>query len=79
MASEKATFSEKEDTIVGVTTQVHHLEHVDGLTTEGEWKQLLDDAIQAEAAERAMGWREAFKRYPKSVFWSFAISLCIVM
>lgn len=44
-----------------------------------QWDQLLQDAIRAEQTERAMGIRHAFKRYPKSVFWSFAISLCIVM
>lgn len=55
-----------------------HLEHR-GDTSKAEWQQLITDAIEAEAVERSMGVRAAFKRYPKSVFWSFAISLCIVM
>ena len=55
------------------------LENISGERTEGEWAQLLEDAIAAEAAERALGWKRAFRDYPKSIFWSFAISLCIVM
>lgn len=81
-SSEKALADNEKDAIVSVqhnSGPAVHLEHVDGLTSEGEWKQLLEDAIHAEANERAMGWRLAFKRYPKAVFWSFAISLCIVM
>jgi len=56
-----------------------HLENVEGTTNGDEWKQLLEDAIQAEASERTLGIKAAFRKYPQSVFWSFAISLCIVM
>ncbi|ORX36696.1 alpha-glucoside:hydrogen symporter [Kockovaella imperatae] len=44
-----------------------------------EWAQLIQDAIAAERQEREQGWRQAFKDYPQSIFWSFAISLCIIM
>jgi hypothetical protein len=42
----------------------HHLENVDGATSGMEWKNIIQDAI---------------KMYPKAIFWSIAISLCIVM
>lgn len=58
---------------------IKHLEHVEGLTTEQEWQHILQDAIDSEAQERALGWKKALKLYPKACFWSFAISLCIVM
>lgn len=56
-----------------------HLEHVDGLTTIKEWDQLRADAMQAETAEHTITLKQAFKTYPKAIFWSFAISLCIIM
>lgn len=56
-----------------------HLEHVEGQTTEQEWQHILQDAIDSEAQERALGWKRALKLYPQACFWSFAISLCIVM
>ena len=56
-----------------------HLEHVAGDISQGEWKHMLQDAIEGEASERSLNWREAFRLYPKATFWSFAISLCIVM
>ena len=55
-----------------------HLEHVDGLTTIEEWKQLREDAIKAEQGEHRLTVKDAFRLYPKAIFWSFCISLCIV-
>ncbi|ORX41087.1 alpha-glucoside:hydrogen symporter [Kockovaella imperatae] len=43
------------------------------------WKHVVDEAIGAEVEERSMTVREAFKLYPKAVFWSFAISLTLIM
>ena len=43
------------------------------------WKNVVQDAIQAEVEERSMTVRQAFRLYPKAVFWSFAISLCLIM
>lgn len=60
-------------------TGVKHLEHVGDGTSEQEWQQILQDAIESEAQERALGWKQALKLYPQACFWSFAISLCIVM
>lgn len=71
-----------EKNIEGGTGQVLapvHLEHVDHITSETEWKHMLDDAIAGEANEKSLHWREALRLYPKATFWSFAISLCIVM
>lgn len=56
-----------------------HLEGKGDLTSAGEWDQILQDAITAEHAERELGVRAAFKLYPKAIFWSFVVSLCIVM
>ena len=56
-----------------------HLEHVQGLTSVKEWDQLRQDAITAESLERQITLRQAFKTYPTAIFWSFAISLCIIM
>lgn len=57
----------------------HHLENVDGATSGMEWKNIIQDAIESESAERELNWRQAIKMYPKAIFWSVAISLCIVM
>lgn len=61
------------------STHIKHLEHTAGITTDSEWQQILQDAIESEAQERALGWKAALKLYPQACFWSFAISLCIVM
>ncbi|RSH80785.1 hypothetical protein EHS25_007121 [Saitozyma podzolica] len=44
-------------------------------------KHLTDreGAIAAESAEQQMTFKEAIRDYPAAVFWSFAISLCIIM
>lgn len=62
-----------------VGAPLKHLEHVEGQTSEIEWQHILQDAIDSEAQERALGWKRALKLYPQACFWSFAISLCIVM
>lgn len=38
-----------------------------------------EGAIAAESAEQQMTFKEAIRDYPAAVFWSFAISLCIIM
>jgi SP family general alpha glucoside:H+ symporter-like MFS transporter len=57
----------------------HHLENVEGVSSGTEWKHIIQDAIESEANERELNWRQAIKMYPKAIFWSIAISLCIVM
>jgi hypothetical protein len=44
-------------------------------------KDLTDreGAIAAEYAEQQMTVKEAIRDYPAAIFWSFAISLCIIM
>ena len=54
------------------------LEHYEGIAAD-TWDHLLEDAIKAEEVERGLSLRQAFKLYPKSILWSLAISLCIVM
>lgn len=39
----------------------------------------LEGAIAAELGEQSMTFREAIRDYRAAVFWSFAISLCIIM
>jgi hypothetical protein len=74
---EVASGTEKQTT--PPTSTVKHLEHLEGGTSEQEWHQILQDAIESEAQERALSWKQALKLYPQACFWSFAISLCIVM
>ena len=47
--------------------------------TSANWKTVLEAAIRGEAMERTLTWREALKIYGKSIFWSFTVSLCVVM
>lgn len=39
----------------------------------------IEGAMIAEATEAQMTFKEAIRDYPSAVFWSFAISLCIIM
>ncbi|ORX34802.1 alpha-glucoside:hydrogen symporter [Kockovaella imperatae] len=39
----------------------------------------LTDAIYAEQAEKRMPLRDAFRAYPQAIFWSWAISACLIM
>ncbi|CAK9783938.1 unnamed protein product [Cutaneotrichosporon oleaginosum] len=55
----------------------NHLEKVP--TNTPEWNDLRDDAMRAEENEKSMGLVEGLRNYPNAVFWSFAISLCIIM
>ncbi|BEI85680.1 hypothetical protein CcaverHIS002_0510810 [Cutaneotrichosporon cavernicola] len=56
-----------------------HLEHMDNLKKTDGWDQLRADAIEGEEAEQALTLRESFKLYPTAIFWSFAMSLVIIM
>jgi SP family general alpha glucoside:H+ symporter-like MFS transporter len=38
-----------------------------------------DGAIRAELQEHGMTFKEGVRLYPRAIFWSFAISLCIIM
>jgi len=51
--------------------------HIDD--ANAEWNELRNDAMRAEENEMSMGLFEALRTYPTAAFWSFAISLCIVM
>ena len=75
----KAHSEKTEDVHYGVESAPVKLENVEGEKNNLEWAQLLQDAIEAEGVERGQGWRQAFRDYPQSIFWSFAISLCIIM
>ena len=39
----------------------------------------LNDAILAEQSETHMSLRDAFRAYPQAIFWSWAISACLIM
>jgi SP family general alpha glucoside:H+ symporter-like MFS transporter len=55
-------------------------EKIDHLEDSNEkWNELRKDAMRAEENEMSMGLFEALRTYPTAAFWSFAISLCIVM
>lgn len=43
------------------------------------WDAVRADAIEAEAAEHTLSVRESLRQYPMAVFWSFAMSLVIIM
>lgn len=43
-----------------------------------DWNEVRNDAMRAEETEVSMGLIEGLRNYPTAVFWSFAISLCIV-
>ncbi|WVQ69635.1 uncharacterized protein L199_007855 [Kwoniella botswanensis] len=62
----------------GMREQAIHLEHAGDATFE-QWDQLRQDAMAAEELEQSMGIKEALRVYPQAAFWSFAISLCIIM
>lgn len=55
------------------------LEHMDDLKVAEGWNQVREDAIAAEEAEHQISLREAFRLYPTAIFWSFAMSLVIIM
>lgn len=57
---------------------VEHDEEL-GYIKEDERDLTRDGAIAAEAAEQTMTFTEAFRDYKAAVFWSLAISLCIIM
>lgn len=44
-----------------------------------KWGDLRQDAMRAEDAEKNMSLWSNLRLYKKAVFWSFAVSLCIVM
>lgn len=56
-----------------------HVEDMGDLKAAEGWDQLRADAIAAEEAEHALSLRESFRLYPTAIFWSFAISLVIIM
>jgi hypothetical protein len=61
--------------------ELSYHEVVDGEKGPIDTNQLTDHdgAIAAEIAEQQMTFREAIRDYPAAIFWSFAISLCIIM
>lgn len=60
-------------------TQNVHVEHMDNLKAADGWDQLRADAIAAEEAEHSLTLGESFRLYPTAIFWSFAMSLVIIM
>lgn len=56
-----------------------HLENAGAANSQQQWDQLRLDAMAAEELEHSMGLKQALRVYPKAAFWSFSISLCIVM
>lgn len=59
-----------------LATEELHLDRVDSAAMKYDDKQ---GAINAELAEQSMTFKQAIREYPNAVFWSWAISLCIIM
>ena len=66
------------DTKYDTELKVEGLDHVEG-GNRTDALTSLEGAAAAELAEQSMTFREAIRDYPAAVFWSFAISLCIIM
>lgn len=54
----------------------HHLDRIESGAVKYDDKQ---GAINAELAEQSMTFKQAIREYPAAVFWSWAISLTIIM
>jgi len=63
------------------TDHIETAPHLNSLEGGHKRDELTDKqgAIAAELAEQSMTFKEAIRDYPNAVFWSFAISLCIIM
>lgn len=57
-------------------TENLHLDRIETGDVKYDDKQ---GAINAELAEQSMTFKQAIREYPAAVFWSWAISLCIIM
>ncbi|KAL7424669.1 hypothetical protein Q5752_000353 [Cryptotrichosporon argae] len=55
------------------------LEHTGKAVTAAEWHQLLLDAQAAEDEEKAMPLGQAFRVYPRAMFWTFCLTMSFVM
>lgn len=67
-ATQKAgVFNQKDDTLRKMSVAIPNL------------AELSADASAAAAHERKMGFREGCRLYPKAIFFSFAISLAVIM
>lgn len=53
--------------------------HLDRIETGAIKYDDKQGAIKAELAEQSMTFKQAIREYPAAVFWSWAISLCIIM
>jgi SP family general alpha glucoside:H+ symporter-like MFS transporter len=56
----------------------HEVRQVEDMDKD-DWNHVREEAIAAEEAEHHLSLREAFKLYPTAIFWSFSISLVIIM
>ena len=56
-----------------------HMETVDLGNTDLHDKVLNEEARQATAAEHSLGFLQAIKTYKKAAFWSFLISMTVIM
>ena len=51
----------------------------DEMAQPENWKQVLDQAVHGEAVERTLTWKAAVRLYPKAIFWTVAICMCVIM
>lgn len=72
--------SEKLD-IVDVEVTHHEGDNMQKIGRDEMWgdSALLTVAQDTEDEEKTMTIREAIRRYKKAIFWSVAISLCVIM
>jgi SP family general alpha glucoside:H+ symporter-like MFS transporter len=67
----------------GKDTGADHIENLRSVDTNeelvGDHIKRRENANQATEAEHSTGFVQGVRRYPKAVFWSFVVSLCIIM
>ena len=59
--------------------EVSHIEGVATLDEKMTGKNMIDLAQEASQFEHHLSPLEAIKAYPMAVFWSLAVSMCVVM
>jgi SP family general alpha glucoside:H+ symporter-like MFS transporter len=55
-------------------------DHVEYVSPEGDSAEVLEArAKEAQEAEHALSPLQAIKAYPMALFWSFMVSMCVIM
>ena len=78
MNDQKDSHSASPDDMI-TKSHTAHLDDAKGQKPNAAWEQLVREAQIAEEEEKNMPLREAFRVYPKAMFWTFAVTMCFVM